>query len=235
MFVKTFIFLVFCLTILACDSEDSESLSKLRASQTNNSLSKDSNKPSPSSDQKTTKEKPNRPSVKPSGPSDFFNCCLFPLDQDPRASFDDGSFRAFGWTRSSGHHSASDLWGLTGQPVYAVEDGVVIFDHYPFYCETNALEVSHPGPGFIGRYSELDPKTISLKKGDLVKKGQVLGKMGYMPCVYHGAQMLHFEFYWNYENTGNLNDSSSSTGRRHDLFDPTSILKNWQSNKPKKT
>ncbi len=162
------------------------------------------------------------------------------------------SMAIFGRNRSGNRkHAGRDLYSNckpvskaeSGFEVVAIAAGKVIASQ-GFYLQTNQLSIRHKtddGREFVIRYGELDPKSITLKVGDPVKQGQILGKTGVMknkngPAAIpiaektaHNVSMLHFEYF-----TGNgfsLDDASNLTikehglySRRDDVADPLAIL-----------
>lgn len=162
------------------------------------------------------------------------------------------SMAIFGRNRSGNRkHAGRDLYSNckpvskaeSGFEVVAIAPGKVIASQ-GFYLQTNQVSIRHKtddGREFVIRYGELDPKSITLKVGDPVKQGQILGKTGVMknkngPAAIpisgktaHNVSMLHFEYF-----TGNgfsLDDASNLTikehglySRRDDVADPLAIL-----------
>lgn len=162
------------------------------------------------------------------------------------------SMAIFGRNRSGNRkHAGRDLYSNckpvskaeSGFEVVAIAPGKVIASQ-GFYLQTNQVSIWHKtddGREFVIRYGELDPKSITLKVGDPVKQGQILGKTGVMknkngPAAIpiagkraHNVSMLHFEYF-----TGNgfsLDDASNLTikehglySRRDDIADPLAIL-----------
>ena len=72
------------------------------------------------------------------------------------------------------HHLGLDLSNETGTPVYAANDGVVLVAD-PLYIMGNHVVVFH-GQGVASAYSHLS--AIEVKRGDRVRKGQLVGLMG---------------------------------------------------------
>lgn len=170
----------------------------------------------------------------------------FPLAKVPSLGYQKGSGgRWFGASRKSYYeddsfrgyrkHAACDLIMRAGTPVYAVDDGEVIFGPAHFYHGTHEIQVRHPK--FLARYCEMDKKLAEgVARGKEVKKGQVIGYVGQM---YHSA-MLHFELYSD-TMSGSLTQKNQTPTptrneapymRRKDLIDPTDYLESWKSNLP---
>ena len=164
----------------------------------------------------------------------------FPLPVLPDQSYTVGSCR-FGCNRDKGgrKHAACDLIVATGTPICAIADGRVRANPYYFYNGSYALEVEHGD--MLVRYGEILPSAAvssdlaflpEIKKGALVKRGQVIAYVGRMTG---GDHMLHFECYSNSKLPGALTDRSKSGGafqRRADLMDPTNLLDGAKNNLP---
>jgi murein DD-endopeptidase MepM/ murein hydrolase activator NlpD len=73
-------------------------------------------------------------------------------------------------------HSGVDVAGVTGTPVTAPADGVVILAAAsPFTLEGNLLMIDH-GMGLNSAFLHLS--RIVVKKGDVVRQGQIVGAIG---------------------------------------------------------
>ena len=71
-------------------------------------------------------------------------------------------------------HTGTDLRGPTGTPILAVADGVVVLAEAQYYSG-NAVFIDH-GQGVVSMYGHLS--AFAVKKGDKVRRGQVIGKVG---------------------------------------------------------
>jgi murein DD-endopeptidase MepM/ murein hydrolase activator NlpD len=71
-------------------------------------------------------------------------------------------------------HRGLDLRGVKGTPVYALADGEVVLAEELFY-EGNFVLVDH-GNRIFSYYMHLD--SLDVKKGDRVKAGQLLARVG---------------------------------------------------------
>ncbi len=155
---------------------------------------------------------------------------LFPIPCKPAACYRSGS-RAFNSTRASTRrHAGCDIYAPVGTEVRAMADGV-IEQCYPFYCQTDAIDVNHGS--FLVRYCELMPRPPEDQKKLLrtpVKRGDVIGKVGQLINP-DGSKfqhtMLHVEMYET--NISPLKEQLTQKQlvpfqRRSDLIDPSGTL-----------
>lgn len=97
--------------------------------------------------------------------------------QEPLADGVLGS--AFGWridpiTGRSALHTGQDFPADTGTPIQAAAGGVVVVQQY-HQAYGKMLEIDH-GNGLVTRYAHTSK--ILVKKGDLVKRGQIIAEVG---------------------------------------------------------
>jgi len=83
-------------------------------------------------------------------------------------------YRTDPFTGRRAHHDGIDLAGKAGSEVIAVASGVVTWAGKR-YGYGNLVEINH-GNGYVTRYGH--NKSIDVKVGDAVKKGQTISRMG---------------------------------------------------------
>ena len=81
-----------------------------------------------------------------------------------------------------------DIQAQTGEPVKAADGGTVVYAGNEVAHLGNLLLIQHPG-GYITAYGNND--ALLVKKGDSVKKGQVIAKAGSSGGA--SSPRLHFE------------------------------------------
>jgi murein DD-endopeptidase MepM/ murein hydrolase activator NlpD len=182
---------------------------------------------------------------------------IFPLPFAPIYPYDSDapgvSGFQFGVLRNGGPriHAGCDLRAPFGTPVMAIDDGEVHFPAWPFYGKGFpniwVIAIWHPklrdGQGLLVRYGEIEQIPAWFTRGAPVKRGKVLGKVSHqLTKTKEGVvdnSMLHVEFYSTSEKgdttrQGNEDNYDNVTPmrfeRRHDLLNPTSILRELQRN-----
>jgi len=111
----------------------------------------------------------------------------------------------FGKPRSTTRlHAGCDLYGDPGDPIFAIDDGVVN-SVSSYYNDTWQVTIVHEfeikkGHKVIARYGEVNKNNILVSVGDKVTKGQKIAEIGLLiPYVEQpkGEKrgMLHFEMY----------------------------------------
>lgn len=84
-------------------------------------------------------------------------------------------YRSDPFTEAKKFHSGIDLAAKRGTPVHATAKGTVIYAQMSYGGYGNLIKIDH-GDGIITKYAHL--QTILVKKGDVVERGQVVGKVG---------------------------------------------------------
>ncbi|HCF58149.1 MAG TPA: hypothetical protein DFS52_09170 [Myxococcales bacterium] len=107
------------------------------------------------------------------GSPHFGSRFINPVAPDAKINSVFGVRRVFNGKLQS-RHMGLDLDGTTGTPIYAANDGVVRMAHDGF-AAGNTVLVSH-GAGLFTGYFHLSK--FAVKKGQRVKKGQLVGLMG---------------------------------------------------------
>ncbi|MDO6758768.1 glycoside hydrolase family protein [Tamlana sp. 2_MG-2023] len=151
----------------------------------------------------------------------------------------EGHQATFKSNRDNGNrkHAGRDLYTHPYSDVISMCEGVVLSISTSFADGTGAITILHEsklGKKFIARYGEVENSTVNLKKGDIIKKAQFLGKTGNLRTWYksiisgYEVYMLHLEIY-DGSRGFNLNKQLSNSilpfKRREDLIDGLDILK----------
>lgn len=155
----------------------------------------------------------------------------FPFPKIPEKLWTSGG-RQFGAPRiardgSVRRHAGCDLIFPVGTPIYAVADGVLVQNPYPFYSGTYAVEIRHGN--LLLRYGEIAPGSCPYTRGSSVKKGQIIAKVGRLQS---GSSMLHLEIYTNGASSASLSGGGPFR-RRSDVTDPAPYLNLWKNNLPR--
>ena len=145
---------------------------------------------------------------------------LFPLKT--RTNSYKNNYAQFGSNRDKGKrkHAGCDLYAPAGTEVRAMADGIVRNVYY-FYSNTDAIEITHKN--HIIRYGEVKKGKALVKKGDFVKKGDIIGYVGNLSIKGIPSMMLHLEMFSNTKDERTLSGSGLYK-RRSDLVDPTPFL-----------
>lgn len=96
-------------------------------------------------------------------------------------------------TQEFGKHKGVDLgWAAhRGQPIYACEDGVVIYNRHQI-TGGYVIHIRHDN-GYVSEYGHLKKDSQLVHEGDHVKKGQQIASMGATGIV--TGEHLHFGLY----------------------------------------
>lgn len=99
----------------------------------------------------------------------------------------------------STYHHGLDIGGAVGSPIFAMASGKVESAYYNS-CGGNMIKIQHGG-GIASRYLHLD--TMSVRAGQEVTKGQVIGTLGNTGSCTTGPH-LHWEIHVNGQTTDPL-------------------------------
>lgn len=103
-------------------------------------------------------------------------------------------------------HNGVDFSGTTGDPVHAVNNGIVT-KAYDDVLWGTVVEINH-GDGMVARYCGLG-KGSTLSEGDKVKINDKIGNLGEIPIEEADGVHLHFEIIQN----GNAVDPIAAMGK----------------------
>jgi murein DD-endopeptidase MepM/ murein hydrolase activator NlpD len=179
-------------------------------------------------------EQAEAPQAETDGAQKFF----FPLSPLPTDSYTIPP-RCYGSRRAKGAraHAGCDLYAAVGTVIHAITDGTVVRGPEPFYAGTYAIEVDHGT--FLARYGEVQGEAF-VRKGDVVKAGQPIAKVGRLVGIDVPSAMLHLELY-DKSAHGPLTVPASQSARtsdgrpflrRRDLINPQPKLDEWRANLP---
>lgn len=120
---------------------------------------------------------------------DFFPVC-FSMPVTGRISSEFASMRTLNGQVTQ-MHSGTDIAAKEGTPIEAPADGIVKFTGKDFFLTGNTVLLDH-GYGVFSSYSHLSE--IGVQEGQLLKKGEVLGKVGVTGRV--TGPHLHWVVLW---------------------------------------
>lgn len=88
----------------------------------------------------------------------------------------------FGWrthplTGKPNNHSGTDIAAAGGTSIYAARGGVVQTSAYASSSYGEYVVINH-GDGYVTLYAHMQRGSRTVKEGDIVKQGQVIGKVG---------------------------------------------------------
>lgn len=105
----------------------------------------------------------NKPSILPIAPN------------DPHWLTSTFGYRSDPFNKRRTFHHGIDLSGPLGLNVHATGDGTVILAQYNRFGYGKEVVIDH-GFGYQSRYAHLN--SINVERGDIIKRGQILGKLG---------------------------------------------------------
>ena len=158
----------------------------------------------------------------------FYHPPLFPMPDIPMA-FHHGAFCT---KRRFDVHTGTDLFVPPNTPVYSIENGEVIkIRHFTgekagcgHWNETMAVDIE--GVSFCACYGEIEP-IEGLKEGDIVKRGDMIGKVIPVLKKFKGkpTSMLHFSLHSRAFGMMMKNNEDNSLEPMFDMqIDPTNLL-----------
>ena len=84
-------------------------------------------------------------------------------------------YRSDPFTAAKKFHSGIDLAARRGTPIHATGKGEVVYAKMSYGGYGNLVKIDH-GDGLITKYAHM--QLINVKKGDIVERGQIVGKVG---------------------------------------------------------
>lgn len=137
---------------------------------------------------------------------------------------------SFGYIRKNHIHEGIDLYAESGDPVYSIEDGVIIsivkftgeIAGSPWWNNTYSVMIKHRK--FTINYGEIIPNE-SLKVGDIVNAGDLIGNVETVLLIDKGRpmSMLHLEMYTN-GTLKPIKEWSLNKIKPEELLDPTDYI-----------
>lgn len=101
-----------------------------------------------------------------------------------------GARRVLNGVRNSGH-GGTDYAAVVGTPIVAPADGVVAVAHPDMFLTGQTVLINH-GYGIFSSYAHLSETTV--KAGDTVKQGDLIGKIGQTGRA--TGPHLHYSMFW---------------------------------------
>lgn len=137
---------------------------------------------------------------------------------------------SFGFIRKNHIHEGVDLYANDGDPVFSIEDGVIIdilpftgtIANSPWWNDTYCVLVAHNS--YVINYGEITP-SMNLSKGSILKGGDIIGNIRTVLLQDKGRpmSMLHLEMYTK-GTIEPIKEWSLNTPKPEQLLDPTSLL-----------
>ena len=120
-------------------------------------------------------------------------------------------------SRSGGFHYGIDIYNDEGTPIFAVADGVVTRSYRSSsYGEVVFITHHLNGETFQTVYAHMQSNSRTVSEGDVVKKGQIIGKMGNTGYVKGKTGIhLHFEIH---KGLWNINKTNAENPRKYINF-----------------
>jgi murein DD-endopeptidase MepM/ murein hydrolase activator NlpD len=138
---------------------------------------------------------------------------------------------SFGYVRKNHIHEGIDLYAEEGDEVISIEDGEIIsiipftgeIANSPWWNNTYCVFIKHKD--YVINYGELVPLQ-TLKVGDLIKGGQVIGNIRTVLLINKGRPMamLHLEMY-KLDTLYPITEWKLNTAKPDELLDPTELIK----------
>lgn len=183
----------------ARQAEEARKAAKAKESTTSNSGASSSSNQTTSSNSSTTNSGNNVASkpTAPSAPSASTGGSGKKLSYWPTSGRVSSGFGP----RWNSQHGGIDIANSAGTPIYAAEDGIVTVSHFSD-SYGNVVYVYHPSKNLTTVYAHMSSRSV--KAGDRVTGGQLVGKMG--STGWSTGNHLHFEVHegqWSHANRRN--------------------------------